>query len=132
MEAQLDKLPLDLRPYRFPRSALRGVPVPGRSDAAHFPARIGVGCGTLFGLLDDRIAIAKSVDARQRCAQPFLGDAGLQHGLRQLRRMAPVLHCARSASATEPSRPIGGFEAVAEGISRPLRITRSSRRQEYN
>lgn len=77
MEAQLDEFPLDLRPCRVPRSHLRCLPVPAESDARHFPARVGVGCGALFDLPDNRLAAAEPVDARQRCAQPLLGDARL-------------------------------------------------------
>ena len=73
------------------RALLIASSVPARSDAPHFPARVGLSCGALFGLLDNRLAIAESVDARQCCAQPFLGDAGLQPGLRHPRRLAPVL-----------------------------------------
>ena len=98
MGAQLDKLSLDLRPGRVPSSPPRGVSVPTRSDAPRFPAGVGFGRGALFDLLDNRLAVAKSVDARQRGAQPFLGDAGLQLGLRRPRRMAPVLYCARQAN----------------------------------
>src|SRR6266849_1018518 len=80
MEAQLDKLPLDLCSCPVPRSPAHRVSVPARSHAPHFPAGVGLGCGALFGLLDNRLAVAESVDARQCCAQSFLGDAGLQLG----------------------------------------------------
>ena len=99
--AQLDKLPLDLRPCRIPRAHLHRVPVSARSDAPHFPAGVGLGCGAFFGLLDNLVVVAESVDARQCCAEPFLGDAGLQLGLRCPRRLAPVLYCARTASGTD-------------------------------
>src|SRR5258708_4566571 len=78
IEAQLDKLPLDLRPCRVPRSPLRRVSVPARSDAPHFQAGVGVGCGALFGLLDNRLAVAASVDCRQCCAPPFFGGVWFQ------------------------------------------------------
>jgi hypothetical protein len=113
IEAQLDKLPLDLRPCRLPRSALHRVPVPAGSDARHFPAGVGFGRGTFFSLLDNRLAVAESVDARQCCAEPFLGDAGLQLGLRRPRRMALVLYCARTPGGTETNSQIGGFKTVA-------------------
>src|SRR6266446_8603017 len=101
MAAQLDKFSLDLRPCRVPSSAPRGVSVPTRSDAPRFPAGVGFGRGALFDLLDNRLAVAESVDARQCCAQPFLGDAGLQLGLRRPRGMAPVLYCPCTASGTD-------------------------------
>ena len=76
MQAQLDEFPLDLRPCRVPRAHLRGLPVPADSDARHFPARVGVGYGALFALLDNRVAVAESADARQRGAQPLLETLG--------------------------------------------------------
>jgi hypothetical protein len=103
---------LDLRPRRIPRSPLRRVSVPACSDAPHFPAGVGAGRGVIFGLLDNRLAVAESVDARQCCAEPFLGDAGFQLGLWRPRRMAPMLCCALTSSGTEPIRQIGGFKAV--------------------
>ena len=104
MEAQLDNFALDLRPYRVARAPLRRLSVPGRSDAADVPLGIGLGYGALSGLLDNRLAAAESVDACQRGTQPFLGDAGLQLGLRRPRRMAPVLYCARQASGQLENR----------------------------
>src|SRR5260370_3138203 len=101
METQLDKPPLDLRSCRVPRAPAHRVSVPARSDAPHFPAGVGLGCGALFGLLDNRLAVAESVDARQCCAQSFLGDGGLQLGLRGPRRLAPVLYCACTTSGTD-------------------------------
>jgi len=62
--------------------------------------------------------VAESVDARQCCAQPFLGDTGLQLGLRRPRGMAPVLYCVRTPSGTALNSQIGGFEAVAWRITR--------------
>src|SRR5271155_2869440 len=118
MEAQLDQLPLDLRSCRVPRSPPHRVSVPTRSHAPHFPARVGLGCSAFFDLLDNCLAVAESVDARQCCAEPFLGDAGLQLGLRRPRRMALVLYCARTPNGTDLNSQIGGFEGIAKGIAR--------------
>ncbi len=94
LEAQLDELPLGLWSCRVPCSPLHRVSIPARSDAPHFAVGVGLGCRALFGLLDNRLAVAESVDAGQRCAQPLLGDAGLQLGLRRPCRLAPALYCA--------------------------------------
>jgi len=64
MEAQLDKLPLDLRSCRVPRAPPHRVSVPARSDALHFPAE-SLWPRHSFGLLDNRLAVAESLDARQ-------------------------------------------------------------------
>ena len=82
------------------RAYLRRVSVSARSDAPRFPAGVRLGCGAFFSLLDNLVAAAESVDARQRCTEPFLGDAGLQLGLRCPRRLAPVLYCNCTAGGT--------------------------------
>src|SRR5271155_741342 len=109
---------MDLRACRAPRFPLCGVSVSYRSNAPRFTAGVGFGRGTLFGLLDDYLAVAESVDARECCTEPFLGDAGLQLGLRRPRRMALVLYCARTPNGTDLNSQIGGFEGIAKGIAR--------------
>src|SRR5882724_4903066 len=122
MAAQLDKFSLDLRPCRVPSAAPRGVSVPTRSDAPRFPAGVGFGRGALFGLLDNRLAVAESVDARKCCAQPFLGDTGLQLGFRRPRRLGPVLYCARTTSGTDltarfaASKRSVRYHSIASGL----------------
>jgi len=96
--------PLDLRRCRVPRSRLHRVSVPARSHAPHFAAGVGLGCGALLGLLDNRLAVAESVDARQCRPQPFLGDAVLQLALRCPRRLASVLYCPRQPSSQLKNR----------------------------
>jgi hypothetical protein len=50
-------------------------------------------------LLDHRPVAAESVDARQRGAQPFLGDTGLQPGLWRPCRLAFEPYFARTPTA---------------------------------
>jgi len=73
-EGELAKLPLDLSARIVSCATPCCVCVLAGPHASRRAVGIGLGRRAIFGLLDNRLAAAESVDACQRSAQPFLGD----------------------------------------------------------